>query len=126
MEIVVFGLGYVGATATACLLRDGHTVIGIDVSTDKAAMIESGVSPVSEPGLDELLAAGRDAGRLSATTDIGRHLDDADIAMVCVGTPSLPSGGLDLTQVSAVSAELAAALKTRDADREPLIIAQNL
>ena len=62
MEIVVFGLGYVGATATACLLRDGHTVIGIDVSTDKAAMIESGVSPVSEPGLDELLAAGRDAG----------------------------------------------------------------
>ena len=123
MKIVVFGLGYVGATATACLLRDGHTVIGIDVSTDKAAMIESGVSPVSEPGLDELLAAGRDAGRLSATTDIGRHLDDADIAMVCVGTPSLPSGGLDLTQVSAVSAELAAALKTRDADREPLIIA---
>ena len=123
MKIVVFGLAYVGATATACLLRDGHTVIGIDVSTDKAAMIESGVSPVSEPGLDELLAAGRDAGRLSATTDIGRHLDDADIAMVCVGTPSLPSGGLDLTQVSAVSAELAAALKTRDADREPLIIA---
>ena len=123
MKIVVFGLGYVGATATACLLRDGHTVIGIDVSTDKAAMIESGVSPVSEPGLDELLAAGRDAGRLSATTDIGRYLDDADIAMVCVGTPSLPSGGLDLTQVSAVSAELAAALKTRDADREPLIIA---
>ena len=123
MKIVVFGLGYVGATATACLLRDGHTVIGIDVSTDKAAMIESGVSPVSEPGLDELLAAGRDAGRLSATTDIGRHLDDADIAMVCVGTPSLPSGGLDLTQVSVVSAELAAALKTRDADREPLIIA---
>ena len=123
MKIVVFGLGYVGATATACLLRDGHTVIGIDVSTDKAAMIETGVSPVSEPGLDELLAAGRDAGRLSATTDIGRHLDDADIAMVCVGTPSLPSGGLDLTQVSAVSAELAAALKTRDADREPLIIA---
>ena len=57
------------------------------------------------------------------TTDVGRHLDDADIAMVCVGTPSLPSGGLDLTQVSAVSAELAAALKTRDADREPLIIA---
>ena len=123
MKIVVFGLGYVGATATACLLRDGHTVIGVDVSPDKASKIESGVSPVSEPGLDELLAAGRDAGRLSADTGVGRHLDDADIAMVCVGTPSLPGGGLDLTQVSAVSAELGEALKTRDPAREALIVA---
>jgi GDP-mannose 6-dehydrogenase len=123
MKIVVFGLGYVGATATACLLRDGHTVVGVDLSPDKAAKIEIGLSPVSEPGLDDLLAAGRDAGRLSADTDVGAHLDDADIAMICVGTPSLPGGGLDLTQVCAVSAELGAALKTRDAAREPLIIA---
>lgn len=123
MKIVVFGLGYVGATATACLLRDGHTVIGVDVSPDKASKIEIGLSPVSEPGLDELLAAGRDAGRLSADTDVGNHLDDADIAMICVGTPSLPGGGLDLTQVCAVSAELGEALKTRDAAREPLIVA---
>jgi GDP-mannose 6-dehydrogenase len=123
MKIVVFGLGYVGATATACLLRDGHTVIGVDLSPDKAAKIEIGLSPVSEPGLDDLLAAGRDAGRLSADTDVGANLDDADIAMICVGTPSLPGGGLDLTQVCAVSAELGAALKTRDAAREPLIIA---
>lgn len=123
MKIVVFGLGYVGATATACLLRDGHMVVGVDLSPDKAAKIEIGLSPVSEPGLDDLLAAGRDAGRLSADTDVGAHLDDADIAMICVGTPSLPGGGLDLTQVCAVSAELGAALKTRDAAREPLIIA---
>lgn len=123
MKIVVFGLGYVGATATACLLRDGHTVLGVDVSPDKASKIEIGLSPVSEPGLDELLAAGRDAGRLSADTDVGGHLDDADIAMVCVGTPSLPGGGLDLTQVCAVSAELGKAVRTRDAAREPLIVA---
>lgn len=123
MKIVVFGLGYVGATATACLLRDGHTVIGVDVSPDKASKIEIGLSPVSEPGLDELLAAGRDAGRLSADTDVGRHLDDADIAMICVGTPSLPGGGLDLTQVCAVSAELGEALKTRDPARQALIVA---
>ena len=89
----------------------------------KAAKIEIGLSPVSEPGLDDLLAAGRDAGRLSADTDVGAHLDDADIAMICVGTPSLPGGGLDLTQVCAVSAELGAALKTREAAREALIIA---
>lgn len=123
MKIVVFGLGYVGATATACLLKDGHTVVGVDVSPEKAAQIQSGRSPVSEPGLDDLLAGGRDAGRLSADTGVGGHLDDADIAMICVGTPSLPGGGLDLTQVCAVSAELGAALKTRDADRAPLIVA---
>lgn len=123
MKIVVFGLGYVGATATACLLKDGHTVIGVDVSPDKASKIENGLSPVSEPGLDELLAAGRDAGRLFADTEVGSHLDDADIAMVCVGTPSLAGGGLDLTQVCAVSAELGAALKTRDASREALVVA---
>jgi GDP-mannose 6-dehydrogenase len=123
MKIVVFGLDYVGATVTACLLRDGHTVIGVDVRSDKASKIESGVSPVSEPGLDELLAAGRDAGRLSAVTDIGNYLDDADIAMICVGTPSLPGGGLDLTQFCAVSAELGTALKTRDSARKSLIVA---
>lgn len=123
MKIVVFGLGYVGATATACLLRDGHAVIGVDVSPDKASKIKNGLSPVSEPGLDELLAAGRDAGRLFADTDVRNHLDDADIAMVCVGTPSLAGGGLDLTQVCAVSAELGAALKTRDASREALVVA---
>ena len=119
MKIVVFGVDYVGATVTACLLRDGYTVIGVDVSSDKPSKIESGVSPVLEPGLDELLAA----GRLPAITDIGHYLDDADIAMICVGTPSLPGGGLDLTQVCAVSAELGTALKTRDAVRESLIVA---
>ena len=123
MKIVVFGLGYVGATATACLLKDGHTVVGIDLSAEKAAQIEVGRSSVSEPGLDDLLAAGRDDGRLSANTEIGVHLDDADIAMVCVGTPSLPGGGLDLTQVCSVSVELGAALKTRDTARDPLIVA---
>jgi GDP-mannose 6-dehydrogenase len=123
MKIVVFGLGYVGATTSACLLKDGHSVVGIDVSPDKAAKIAAGQSPVSEPGLAELLSAGRADGRLGAATEVGSHLDDADIAMVCVGTPSMAGGGLDLTQVCAVSEELGAALKTRDRDRDPLIVA---
>jgi len=123
MKIVVFGLGYVGATTSACLLKDGHSVVGIDVSPDKAAKIAAGQSPVSEPGLAELLSAGRADGRLGAATEVGSHLDDADIAMVCVGTPSMAGGGLDLTQVCAVSEKLGAALKTRDRDRDPLIVA---
>jgi len=101
MKIVVFGLGYVGATASASLLKDGHRIVGIDVSSGKAAKIGAGQSPVFEPGLEELLSAGRADGRLGAATEVGGHLDDADIAMVCVGTPSMVGGGLDLTQVGA-------------------------
>jgi|GEM_PF-2419108 UDP-glucose 6-dehydrogenase len=89
MKIVVFGLGYVGATASASLLKDGHRIVGIDVSPGKAAKIGAGQSPVFEPGLEELLSAGRADGRLGAATEVGGHLDDADIAMVCVGTPSM-------------------------------------
>ena len=75
----VFGLGYVGAKATACLLNDGCSVVGVDVNPDKVAKIEAGQSPVSEPGLGELLAAGR--GQASQRCHgCGRHLDDADIA----------------------------------------------
>ena len=117
MKIVVFGLGYVGATAAACVLKDGHKVVGVDVSPDKAARITVDFSRVSEPRLDELLAAGRDDGRLSADTDVGGHLNDVDLAMFCVGAPSLLGGGQGLTQVGAVSEELGAALKTHDSAR---------
>lgn len=123
MKIVVFGLGYVGATAVACLLKDGHEVVGIDVNADKAADISSGRSPVSEPGLNALLADGLADGRLSATTQAGRVLEDADIALVCVGTPSFGAGGLDLSQVLSVSEEIGAGLKDREAARDPLIVA---
>ena len=67
-----------------------------------------------------MLAGGRQDGRLSADTEIGRHLDDAAIAMVCVGTPSTHSGALDLTQIGRVSAEIGAALKGRPAGGDPL------
>ena len=68
-----------GAKATACLLRDGRSVVGVDVNPDKAAKIEAGQPPVSEPGLGELLAAGR--GQASERCQgCGCHLDDADIS----------------------------------------------
>ena len=91
MKIFVFGLGYVGATATVCLLKDGHSVGGVDVSPDKAAKIEAGQSPVSEPGAEELLTAWRADGRLSAAPHVGRYLADADIAT------SFPNEGIRAT-----------------------------
>jgi GDP-mannose 6-dehydrogenase len=103
-------------------LKEDHKVVGVDVSADKAARITVGLSPVSDPGLEELLAAGREDGWLSADTDLGGQLDDADMAMIFVGGPSLMGSGLDLIQVGAVSEVLGVALKTRGPARDPLIV----
>ena len=68
-HVAVFGMGYVGCVTAACLSRDGHHVIGVDVDPDKVATLQAGRSPVAEPGLEELVRAQVAAGRLEATTD---------------------------------------------------------
>ena len=84
---------------------------------DYDALIVVQPSTLEDDKIDELLAAGRDDGRLSADTDVGGHLNDVDLAMFCVGAPSLLGGGQGLTRVGAVSEELGAALKTHDSAR---------
>ena len=69
MRVAVFGLGYVGCVSAACLARDGHSVIGIDVSTQKVAAVAGGRSPLIEPGLEDLVQRMVEAGRLSAHGD---------------------------------------------------------
>jgi GDP-mannose 6-dehydrogenase len=122
MKVVICGMGYVGATMAACLLKQGHSVVGIDVNADKAAMIAAGNSPVSEPQVEELLTRGVQEGRLAGHATIDGHLDDADMAVVCVGTPSLPSGGLDLAYVRQVAAEIGQAVRRRDRARGPIAV----
>ena len=71
MDVVVVGLGYVGAVTSACLAELGHTVIGVDVDRLKVEEIDAGRSPIVEPRLDELIAADATSGRLSVTTSLG-------------------------------------------------------
>jgi GDP-mannose 6-dehydrogenase len=97
MRIAIFGLGYVGTVTAAGLASQGHEVWGVDVDQVKVNHIESGRSPVVEPGIDELIAAAVDRGNLSAVTDPVAALDRADVSLLCVGTPSMPQGGTDLT-----------------------------
>jgi GDP-mannose 6-dehydrogenase len=121
MKVVIFGLGYVGCTAAACISKSGHHVVGIDPSTDKVEMIAAGQSPISEPGLDEMLADALTQNRLEASSTIGNHLDDAQIAIVCVGTPSGPDGAHNMSYIAQVSRQIAEAVR---ADRTaPLTIA---
>jgi GDP-mannose 6-dehydrogenase len=97
MRIAIFGLGYVGTVTAAGLAAQGHDVCGVDVDSVKVDHIRSGRSPVVEPGIDDLIAMAVENGRLSATTDPVAALDRADVSLLCVGTPSSPQGGTDLT-----------------------------
>jgi GDP-mannose 6-dehydrogenase len=97
MRIAVFGLGYVGTVTAAGLASRGHRVCGVDVDSVKVEHIRSGRSPVVEPGIDELVAAAVDGGVLTATTDPVVALDRADVSLLCVGTPSMPQGGTNLS-----------------------------
>jgi GDP-mannose 6-dehydrogenase len=114
MRVSVFGLGYVGAVTIACLARDGHTVIGVDVNPDKVALVAAGRSPIVEPGLPELLAAGAARGRVIATDDHRWAVAHSGVSLVCVGTPPLASGAPDLTHVTAVCREIGAAVRAKD------------
>ena len=111
MKVVIFGLGYVGCTAAACLGKQGHDVVGIDPSAKKVDAIRAGRSPIHEPEVPELLAAAHADGRLDAATEIGAHLDDADVAIVCVGTPSGADGSHNMSFIAQVTRSIAAAVK---------------
>jgi GDP-mannose 6-dehydrogenase len=111
MNISLFGLGYVGAVTAGCLADRGHRVIGVDPQPRKVEALNKGRSPIVEPGLGELIARGREAGLISATTDAAEAIAATDLSLVCVGTPSLPSGGLDLGHVRSVAGQIKAALE---------------
>ncbi len=110
MRIAVYGLGYVGLTAAACMAKQGHDIAGIDVSEDKVAKINAGLSPIKEPGLEELVAKAVAAGKLTATQHADGMVNACDIAIVCVGTPSAPDGSHNMSHIAEVTRQIAAAL----------------
>ena len=111
LKVAVFGLGYVGTTALCCIASEGHQVVGFDVNGSKVAKINAGEAPISEPGIQELLTEAVNAGRVSAHSQIADQLDDADMAIVCVGTPSAPDGSHNMSFIAEVSRQIADALK---------------
>ena len=112
MKISVLGLGYVGAVSAGCLARDGHEVIGVDPERVKVDLINSGRSPIIEKDIGGIIAEQSAAGRLSASTDLESAVRHTDLALVCVGTPSLPNGGLDLRYVRRVCEQIGKVLAT--------------
>ena len=111
MRICVVGTGYVGLVSGACLAEIGHQVTCVDIDPAKVAQINGGESPIFEDGLDEILA--RNVGtRLTATTNLADAFRDADVALICVGTP-FDGKTIDLTYVTRVAEQLGALLRER-------------
>jgi GDP-mannose 6-dehydrogenase len=113
MNVSVFGLGYVGCVTAGCLAARGHRVVGVDVSLDKVAMVNAGISPIVEPGLGELLTAVVRSGKLSATTSAAEAIAATDLALICVGTPDSKSGRPNLNALTRVASDIGVALAGR-------------
>ena len=109
--VSVFGLGYVGCVSAACLAKAGHQVIGVEINDAKVDLINKGIPTIVEPGLDDLLKAGVNAGRIRATIDAVAAIRESDVVLVTVGTPSKAGGELDLSHIHAVAKDVGKALR---------------
>lgn len=110
MRISVFGLGYVGTVSCGCLAALGHDVIGVDVVEDKVHQIAAGESPIIEEGIDAILADAVTDGKLRATTDVAAAVRETDVGLVCVGTPSTSTGGVETRFLDRVCQQIGAAV----------------
>lgn len=113
MRISVLGLGYVGVVSGACLARDGHDVVGVDVDPYKIELIRSGRSPIIEEGIQELARQVVNSGKLTVTSDVRVAIRESELSFVCVGTPSSPNGSQDLSAVKRVMESIGAAIATK-------------
>lgn len=114
MKISIFGMGYVGVVSGACLAGDGHTVIGVDPNETKIKLINDGNSPIIEKDLDEMLQKAVAANRLAATADPYYAVNNTDISLICVGTPSQLNGSLDLKFVRYVCEDIGKVIANKD------------
>ena len=114
MKISIFGMGYVGAVCSACLAREGHIVIGVDPNKTKVDIINSGRTPIIENGLDEAISTAVSEERLRTTLDAADAVNNTDISLICVGTPSQLNGSLDLKYVRNACEEIGSVLKHKD------------
>src|SRR5687768_7622969 len=115
LAISVFGLGYVGCVSAACFAREGHEVVGVDVSESKVEMVNSGRSTIVEDGIADLVRDVHGAGRLRATRDVAHAVESTSISLICVGTPSRANGSIDLGYIERVAEQIGDALRNKDA-----------
>jgi GDP-mannose 6-dehydrogenase len=107
------GLGYVGCVSAACFAEIGHSVLGVDRDLNKVEAVRKAQSPFFEAGLDSLIQRNVASGRLNAGPLDEAALGEADVVMLCVGTPSQANGNIDLSHLRRVCDDIAALLRPR-------------
>ncbi|OPJ62698.1 UDP-glucose dehydrogenase family protein [Clostridium oryzae] len=107
MDIVIAGTGYVGLVTGACLAHSGHNVTCVDVNKEKVALMEQGVSPIYEPGLDEIMRESINLGKLHFTTEYEKAYRNAEVIFIGVGTPERADGSANLKYVYKVADQIA-------------------
>ncbi|WNB92500.1 UDP-glucose/GDP-mannose dehydrogenase family protein [Bacillus sp. NEB1478] len=107
MEIAVVGTGYVGLVTGTCLSEIGHNVTCIDIDIEKINKMRQGISPIYEPGLEELMKKNLEAGRLNFTTDYSEAFQSAEVIYIAVGTPEKEDGSANLSYVEQVAVNIA-------------------
>ena len=112
MKISIIGTGYVGAVTGACLAELGHQITFVGRDTKKLSFINSGKSPIYEPGLDQLLE--KNLHRITTTIDLPDAIRKTELTFVCVGTPSNNDGSINLDQVRDVSHTIGKGLASDD------------
>lgn len=114
MKIAIIGTGYVGLVTGVCLSEIGHTVVCLDINEEKVQSMKKGVSPIYEPGLEELMLKNMEAGRLDFTTSHITGLKDADVVYIAVGTPQGEDGSANLSYIYNAARDIGQNI-TRDA-----------
>ncbi|QIT56642.1 UDP-glucose/GDP-mannose dehydrogenase family protein [Aquisalimonas sp. 2447] len=103
MKVTIYGSGYVGLVTGTCLAETGNDVLCVDINAERVAQLNRGEVPIYEPGLEDMIAANRQAGRLRFTTDVAEAVDHGLLQFIAVGTPSDEDGSADLKYVLQVA-----------------------
>jgi UDPglucose 6-dehydrogenase len=107
MNITIFGSGYVGLVTGACLAEIGNDVLCVDTDQRKIDLLNSGGVPIYEPGLEELIAKNKAAGRIRFTSNVADGVRHGSVIFIAVGTPPAEDGSADLQYVLAVAQSIA-------------------
>jgi len=114
MKISIFGLGYVGCVSLGCLAKNGHTVVGVDVSPIKVNQINNGQSTIIEKDIDVIIAEQHKKGSISATTNFKEAILQTEVSIIAVGTPSTSNGHLNLDYIFKVAENIGDSLADKD------------